>query len=67
MVAVGWNYNLLKLLSCFFIYQNQLKFSYDNVQIFYRQTFLLQRQEFMFEKVFMKIKEYGWTFYVKSG
>jgi len=45
---------------------NQLKFSYDRVQISHRQTFLSQRQEFMFEMVFMKIKEYGWTFYFKS-
>lgn len=31
-------YNLAKLLSCFFFLQNLLKFLYDRVQVFHRQT-----------------------------
>ena len=49
-----------------FFQQNQLKFSYDRVQVFHRHTFLSYRQGFIFEMIFMNIKENGQTFHFKS-
>ena len=38
-------YDSPKLLSCFFFYQNQLKFLYDQKQVFHRQTIFSSQQQ----------------------